>query len=80
MKLKRIITFTKSPRKKIEIKKIRTKLNNIIPWIWVEWWNWKPINLLLKSWQKKLKIKKIRTNLKNIIFAKLGLKNYIENK
>jgi hypothetical protein len=33
-----------------------------------------------KELTKKLKIKKIRTKLKNIIFAKLGLKNYIENK
>ena len=30
MKLKRIITFPKGPRKKLEIKRIRTKLKSII--------------------------------------------------
>jgi hypothetical protein len=31
VKLKRIITSSKGPRKKIEIKTMRTKLKNIIP-------------------------------------------------
>jgi hypothetical protein len=31
VELKRIIAFTKGPRKKIEIKTIRIKLENIIP-------------------------------------------------
>jgi hypothetical protein len=33
MKLKRIKTFTKGPRKKLKIKTIRTELENIIPFI-----------------------------------------------
>jgi len=46
VKLKRIITFTKKPRKKLEIKTMRTKMENIISSIWIEWWNWKPIKIL----------------------------------
>ena len=52
MELKRIIAFTKGPRKKIKIKTIRIKLENIISSIWIEWWNWKPIKLLHKSYGK----------------------------
>ena len=59
VKLKRIITSSKGPRKKIEIKTMRTKLKNIIPSIWNEWWNWK----FWKNFYEKIK-KKIR-NLKN---------------
>jgi hypothetical protein len=80
MQLKRIITFTKRLRKKLEIKKIRTKLENIIPSIWIEWWNWKPIKLLQRSQRKKLEIKRIKTKLENIIFDKLELKDEIKNK
>jgi len=41
--------------KKLEIKAMRTKLKIIIPWIWIAWWNWKPIKLLQKNQDKKLK-------------------------
>jgi hypothetical protein len=77
---KKIITFTKRLRKKLEIKKIRTKLKNIIPSIWIEGWNGKSIKLLQRSQRKKLEIKRIRTRLENIIFGKLELKDEIENK
>jgi hypothetical protein len=40
VKLKRIINFTKEPREKLEIKTMRTKLENIIPSIWIEGRNW----------------------------------------
>jgi hypothetical protein len=46
--LKRIIAFTKGPIRKLEIKIIRIKLKNIIPSIWIEWWNWKLIKLSQK--------------------------------
>jgi hypothetical protein len=36
MKLKRIITFTKGSIIKVKIKILRTKLENIIPLIWIE--------------------------------------------
>jgi hypothetical protein len=49
VKLKRIITFTKGPRKKLKIKTIRTELKNIIPSIWIEGWNWKLIKLIQKK-------------------------------
>jgi hypothetical protein len=49
--------------KKLEIKAMRTKLKIIIPSIWIEWRNWKPIKLLQKSQDQKLKIKKIRTEV-----------------
>ena len=39
MKLKIIITFSKMPRKKLEIKTMKTKLKNIILSIWIEGWN-----------------------------------------
>jgi hypothetical protein len=55
VKLKRIITFTKRSRKKLEIKIIRTKLKNIILPIWIEKWNWKRIKLLQKDQEKKFK-------------------------
>jgi hypothetical protein len=59
VKLKRIITSTKGPRKKLEIKTLRTKLKNIIPLIWIEGLNWKPPKLLQKDQRKK------NRNLKN---------------
>jgi hypothetical protein len=36
MKLKRIIIFTKGPRKNIKMRTMRTKLENIIPSIRIE--------------------------------------------
>ena len=36
----------KKPRKKIKIKTITTKLENIILSIWIERWNWKSLKLL----------------------------------
>ena len=77
--MKRIITFTKGPRKKLEIKTIRTKLENIMPSIWIEWWNWKSIKLLQMSQGKKVEIQ-MRTKLENIIYGKLRLNDEIENK
>ena len=53
MKLKRIIIFIKGPRKKIKMRTMRTKLENIIPSIWIEWWNWKLMKLLYKGQGKK---------------------------
>jgi hypothetical protein len=53
VELKRIITFNKWLRKKIKIKTMRTKLENIIPSIWIERWNWKPIKLLQKGQRKQ---------------------------
>jgi hypothetical protein len=73
-------TFIKGSRKKIEIKSMRTKLKNIIPSIWIEWWNWKSLKLLWKDKKKKLEIQTMKTTLKNIIFGKLILKDKIENK
>jgi hypothetical protein len=59
--LKRIITFTKKSRKKIrnqnETKTIRTKLENIIPSIWIKGWNWKLLKLLQKGKKQKNKIR-----------------------
>ena len=37
VKLKKIINFTKNQEEKLEIKTIRTILENIIPLIWIEW-------------------------------------------
>ena len=59
---------------------MRIKLEKIISTIWIDRWNWKPINFLQKSQGKKLKIQRIRTKLKNIIFDKLKFKDEIENK
>ena len=53
VELKRIITFNKWLRKKIKIKTMRIKLENIIPSIWIERWNWKPIKLLQKGQRKQ---------------------------
>jgi hypothetical protein len=78
VKLKRIITFTKRSRKKLEIKIIRTKLKNIILPIWIEKWNWKRIKLLQKDQEKK--IQRMRTKLEYIIFGDLKLNDEIENK
>jgi hypothetical protein len=78
VKLKRIITFTKRSRKKLEIKIIRTKLKNIILPIWIEKWNWKRIKLLQKDQEKK--IQRMRTKLEYIIFGDLRLNDEIENK
>jgi hypothetical protein len=36
---------------------MRIKLENIIPLIWTEWWNWKPINFLQKDQGKQIKSK-----------------------
>jgi hypothetical protein len=55
VKLKRIVTFTKSPWKKLEIKTMRTELKNIILSIWNEWWNWKPIKFLQKKPKQNLR-------------------------
>ena len=38
--------YKKKTKKKLEIKTMRIKLENIISLIWIEWWNWKPIKLL----------------------------------
>jgi hypothetical protein len=65
--------FYKRGKKKLEIKIMRTKLENIISSIWTEWQNLEPLNLLLKDQEKKLEILKIRTTLENIIIGKLGL-------
>jgi len=80
--LKRIITFTKGTRKKIEIKTMKTKLENIISSIWIEEWNRKSIKLLQNVNEKKLEIKRIRIKLENIIFCnlRLNVKIEIENK
>jgi len=78
VKLKRIITFTKRSRKKLEIKIIRTKLKNIILPIWIEKWNWKRIKLLQKDQEKK--IQRMMTKLEYIIFGDLRLNDEIENK
>jgi len=75
VKLKRIITFTKLPRKKIEIK---TRLKNRIPSIWIEGWNWKSLKILQNV--KGKKIQRMRTTVENIIFSKLRLRDGIENK
>ena len=48
MELKIIIAFIESQEKKLKIKTIRTKLENIVPSIWIEWWNWKLIKHLQK--------------------------------
>jgi len=48
---------------------MRTKSKNIIPSIWIEWWNLKQINFLQEGQRQKLKIKIIRSKLKNIIFV-----------
>jgi hypothetical protein len=53
--LKRRITFTKETRKKNKIKVMRIKLENIIPLIWIEWWNWKPLKLLQNDQRKKIR-------------------------
>jgi hypothetical protein len=53
VKLKRIIIFIKGPRKKIKMRTMRIKLENIIPSIWIEWWNWKLMKLLYKGQEKK---------------------------
>jgi len=37
VKLKKIINFIKNQEEKLEIKTIRTILENIIPLIWIEW-------------------------------------------
>jgi hypothetical protein len=58
VKLKRIINFTKEPREKLDIKTMRTKLKNIIPSIWIERWNWKPIKLKKKCQGKKIRDQK----------------------
>jgi hypothetical protein len=39
VKLKRRITFPKWSKKKLEIKIMRTMLENIMLSIWIEWWN-----------------------------------------
>jgi len=57
MKLRKIINFTKKPRKKLEIKIIRTKLKTRIPSIW------KPLKFLQKGQYQKLKIKRIRIKI-----------------
>jgi hypothetical protein len=59
---------------------MRTKLKNIIPSIWIEWWNWKSLKLLWKDKKKKLEIQTMKTTLENIIFGKVILKDKIENK
>jgi len=63
VKLKRIINFTKGPRKKLEIKIMKTELENIRPSIWIERWNWKQIKLQQKGEDQKLEIKKIRIEI-----------------
>jgi len=40
------IFFPKGPRKKLEIKIMRTKSKNLISSIWIEWWNLKQIIFL----------------------------------
>jgi len=60
VKLKRIIIFIKGPRKKIKMRTMRTKLENIIPSIWIEWWNWKLMKLLYKGQGKKIEIQIIK--------------------
>jgi len=72
--------FYKKSIKKLEIKTIRTELKNIIPSIWNEWWNWKPIKLSQRSQGKNLEIQRMRTRLENIIFCKLGSNDEIKNK
>jgi len=59
---------------------MRTKLKNIIPSIWIEWWNWKSLKLLWNDKKKKLEIQTMKTTLENIIFGKVILKDKIENK
>ena len=49
VKLKIIITFIKGPRKKLKIKRMLTKLENIILSIWIERWHWKLLKLLQKG-------------------------------
>jgi hypothetical protein len=66
--------------KKLELKTIRTKLKNIIPSIWIESWNCKPISVSKKDQGKKLEIQIMRAKLKNIIFGKLEFNDEIENK
>jgi len=80
VKLKRIITFTKGSRKKLEIKTMKAKLKNIILSIWIEWWNWKPLQKLQKDKGKKVEIQIIKTTSDNIIFSKLRLNDEIKNK
>jgi len=80
VKLKRIIIFTKEPRKKLEIKTMRIELKNIIPSIWIERWNWKSIKLIQKDHGKILEIQIMNTKLNNIIFDKLIFMNEVENK
>jgi hypothetical protein len=41
--------------KKLEIKTMRTKLENIISSIWIERWDWKSIQFLQKGEGKKFK-------------------------
>jgi len=41
--------------KKLELKKIRTKLKNIIPSIWIESWNCKPISVSKKRPRQKIR-------------------------
>jgi hypothetical protein len=40
-------------KKQLEIKTIKTELKNIIPSIWIEGLNWKPINFFTKEPRKK---------------------------
>jgi len=53
VELKRIITLIKRLRNKLEIKTMGNKLKNIIPLIWIEWWNWKSINFYKNVKAKK---------------------------
>ena len=49
--------YKKAKKKKLEIKAIRTKLENIIQSIWIERWNWKAINFYKRTKKKNLKSK-----------------------
>ena len=55
--------FYKMIKKQLEIKTIKTELKNIIPSIWIEGLNWKPINFFTKEPRKKIEIKRIRNKL-----------------
>jgi len=53
---------TKGSRKKIKI--MRIKLKNIIPLIWTQEWNWKPIIFLQKDQGKQIKNPKTEDQIK----------------
>jgi hypothetical protein len=79
MNLKRIITFTRGPRKKIKIQNNKNQIgkHNTIKLNWMM--KLKTTKIFTKwSRKKKLKIQKIRTKLENVIFGKLRLKDEIE--